>query len=199
MILLETDHASILKYRDAERCLRLLARMAVVFDDVIGTTIITVEDQRRGGPRSLAGCDVDSVRGWRAENGPSDRLDERARRVPDHEALHARLRAFDHVPRTRHRPPSLVLRPRPTTDADPQRRRPDPRTHRINRLMIRSAIRPIRCHGWALFCLALAAVCARADLPSPRLGSTASRHSAQQRVRRLKSRFSVRTSTTPKR
>ena len=35
--------------------------------------------------------------------------------------------------------------------------------------MIRSAIRPTRCHGWALFCLALAAVVARADLPSPRL------------------------------
>ncbi len=35
--------------------------------------------------------------------------------------------------------------------------------------MTRSAIRPTRCHGWALFCLAFAAVVARADLPSPRL------------------------------
>ena len=54
MILLETDHASILKYRDAERCLRLLARMAVVLDDVIGTTIITVEEQMRGWLATIA-------------------------------------------------------------------------------------------------------------------------------------------------
>ena len=48
MILLETDHASILKYRDTERCRRLIARLATVVDEVIGTTIITVEEQMRG-------------------------------------------------------------------------------------------------------------------------------------------------------
>jgi tRNA(fMet)-specific endonuclease VapC len=54
MILLETDHASVLKYRDTERCNRLVARLAAVVDEEIGTTIITVEEQMRGWLASIA-------------------------------------------------------------------------------------------------------------------------------------------------
>jgi len=54
MILLDTDHASVLKYRDTERCRRLVARLATVVDEVVGTTIITIEEQMRGWLASIA-------------------------------------------------------------------------------------------------------------------------------------------------
>ena len=54
MILLDTDHATVLKYRDTERCQRLMTRLAMVADDEIGTTIITVEEQMRGWLASIA-------------------------------------------------------------------------------------------------------------------------------------------------
>jgi tRNA(fMet)-specific endonuclease VapC len=54
VILLDTDHASILKYRDSERYNRLVARLATVVDETIGVTIITVEEQMRGWLASIA-------------------------------------------------------------------------------------------------------------------------------------------------
>ena len=54
MILLETDHASVLKYRDTERCRRLVARLALVVGEDIGTTIVTGEEQMRGWLASIA-------------------------------------------------------------------------------------------------------------------------------------------------
>lgn len=54
MILLETDHLSVLKYSGSERCIRLTARLAMVRDEVIGTTIITFEEQMRGWIASIA-------------------------------------------------------------------------------------------------------------------------------------------------
>lgn len=54
MILLDTDHASVLKYPDTARCTRLVARLALVGDEPIGVTIITVEEQMRGWLASIA-------------------------------------------------------------------------------------------------------------------------------------------------
>jgi tRNA(fMet)-specific endonuclease VapC len=54
VILLDTDHASALKYRDSERYKRLTARLATVIDEPIGVTIITVEEQMRGWLASIA-------------------------------------------------------------------------------------------------------------------------------------------------
>jgi tRNA(fMet)-specific endonuclease VapC len=48
VIVLDTDHTSVLKYRDTDRYSRLVARLATVQDDVVGTTIITVEEHMRG-------------------------------------------------------------------------------------------------------------------------------------------------------
>jgi len=54
VILLDTDHVSILKYRDSERYNRLAARLATVVDETIGVTIISVEGQMRGWLASIA-------------------------------------------------------------------------------------------------------------------------------------------------
>jgi tRNA(fMet)-specific endonuclease VapC len=54
VILLETDHLSVLKYSGSERCTRLTARLAMVTNEVIGTTIITVEEQMRGWMASIS-------------------------------------------------------------------------------------------------------------------------------------------------
>ena len=54
MILLDTDHATVLKYRDTVRCERLMTRLAMDPDDESGTTIITVEEQMRGWLASIA-------------------------------------------------------------------------------------------------------------------------------------------------
>jgi tRNA(fMet)-specific endonuclease VapC len=54
MILLDTDHASVLKYRDTARYNRLAARLAGVIDEPIGVTIITVEEQMRGWLAAIA-------------------------------------------------------------------------------------------------------------------------------------------------
>jgi tRNA(fMet)-specific endonuclease VapC len=54
VILLDTDHVSILKYRDRERYSRLAARVATVVDETIGVTIISVEEQMRGWLASIA-------------------------------------------------------------------------------------------------------------------------------------------------
>jgi hypothetical protein len=52
MILLDTDHLSLLKYTTNPRCQALAARLAVSADRQIGTTIISVEEQWRGCSRS---------------------------------------------------------------------------------------------------------------------------------------------------
>lgn len=54
MILLETDHVSVLKYHGTERCMRLIARLALLTHEMVGITIITVEEQMRGWLASLA-------------------------------------------------------------------------------------------------------------------------------------------------
>lgn len=48
MILLDTDHLTILKYPANPGCIALSARMDASPDQQIGTTIITVEEQWRG-------------------------------------------------------------------------------------------------------------------------------------------------------
>ncbi len=54
MILLDTDHATLLKYPNSERGRRLIARMeSVQYSEVIGIAIVTVEQRMRGW---LAGC-----------------------------------------------------------------------------------------------------------------------------------------------
>jgi tRNA(fMet)-specific endonuclease VapC len=48
MILLDTDHLTILKYMANPRCQKLIARMQASSDQQIGTTIISIEEQWRG-------------------------------------------------------------------------------------------------------------------------------------------------------
>src|SRR5437016_3148313 len=48
MILLDTDHLTLLKYTASPRCQVLIARMQASRDQQIGTTIISVEEQWRG-------------------------------------------------------------------------------------------------------------------------------------------------------
>jgi len=49
MILLDTDHLTVLRFRSAERCIRLVARMEAAGDEAFGTTI--VHTARIGLPR----------------------------------------------------------------------------------------------------------------------------------------------------
>jgi tRNA(fMet)-specific endonuclease VapC len=48
MILLDTDHLTILKYTEHPRCAALLARMQATPGEVFATTVINVEEQMRG-------------------------------------------------------------------------------------------------------------------------------------------------------
>lgn len=48
MILLDTDHLSLLKYPDNPRCAALTARLTASADQDIGTTIVSAEEQMRG-------------------------------------------------------------------------------------------------------------------------------------------------------
>jgi tRNA(fMet)-specific endonuclease VapC len=54
MILLDTDHISILEVPGSDRRARLVTRLALATDEVVGTTIITIEEQMRGWLVSLA-------------------------------------------------------------------------------------------------------------------------------------------------
>lgn len=54
MILLDTDHVTALKYQETARCQRLVAQLALVTDEVIGVTIVTVEEQMRGWLAAIA-------------------------------------------------------------------------------------------------------------------------------------------------
>jgi tRNA(fMet)-specific endonuclease VapC len=48
MNLLDTDHVTVLRYADDPRCVALEARLQAVRDDVVTTTVITLEEQMRG-------------------------------------------------------------------------------------------------------------------------------------------------------
>ena len=48
MILLDTDHLTVLRFRSGERCVRLVARMEAAGDEVFGTTIINAAEQMKG-------------------------------------------------------------------------------------------------------------------------------------------------------
>src|SRR5262245_27732098 len=55
MILLDTDHTTFLKYPDSERGQRLVARLtALQSDEMIGVTIVTVEERMRGWLAAIA-------------------------------------------------------------------------------------------------------------------------------------------------
>lgn len=54
MILLDTDHLTVLKYTDSERYGRLHARLLAAAPEPIGTTIINVEEQMRGWLAAIA-------------------------------------------------------------------------------------------------------------------------------------------------
>ena len=54
MIVLDTDHLTVLKYTGSERCLRLTARLNEGAGELIGTTVVNVEEQFRGWLSSLA-------------------------------------------------------------------------------------------------------------------------------------------------
>ncbi len=48
MILLDTDHLTVLRFRSGERCVRLIARMEAAKEELFGTTIINVAEQMKG-------------------------------------------------------------------------------------------------------------------------------------------------------
>ena len=54
MILLDSDHLTVLKYRGSERFVRLTERLSAVVGDPVGTTIVNIEEQMRGWLASLA-------------------------------------------------------------------------------------------------------------------------------------------------
>jgi len=54
MILLDSDHLTVLKYRGSERFTRLNERLRTVADEPIGTTIVNVKEQMRGWLASIA-------------------------------------------------------------------------------------------------------------------------------------------------
>jgi tRNA(fMet)-specific endonuclease VapC len=54
MILLDSDHLTVLKYRGSERYIRLTERLQAAGSVPVGTTIVNVEEQMRGWLASLA-------------------------------------------------------------------------------------------------------------------------------------------------
>jgi tRNA(fMet)-specific endonuclease VapC len=48
MIILDTDHISVLSHPESERGRRLIARLAEHGEDVLAVTCVTVEEQMRG-------------------------------------------------------------------------------------------------------------------------------------------------------
>jgi tRNA(fMet)-specific endonuclease VapC len=48
VILLDTDHLTVLRFRSGERCVRLIARMEAAADEVFGTTVINAAEQLKG-------------------------------------------------------------------------------------------------------------------------------------------------------
>ena len=54
MILLDTDHLTLLKYLESERCQHLREKLVASPDQNIGTTVINVEEQMRGWLAAIA-------------------------------------------------------------------------------------------------------------------------------------------------
>ncbi len=54
MILLDTDHLTVLKYTDSERHARLHGRLVTAAPELVGTTIVNVEEQMRGWLSAIA-------------------------------------------------------------------------------------------------------------------------------------------------
>lgn len=54
MILLDTDHLTVLKYTDSKRFARLHGRLVAATPELIGTTIVNVEEQMRGWLSAIA-------------------------------------------------------------------------------------------------------------------------------------------------
>lgn len=54
MIILDTDHATVMKYQNSERYIRLTSKLSTLNNEKIGTTIITIEEQMRGWLASIA-------------------------------------------------------------------------------------------------------------------------------------------------
>jgi len=54
VILLDTDHLTALKYTDSERYARLHGRLLAAAPELIGTTIVNVEEQMRGWMAAIA-------------------------------------------------------------------------------------------------------------------------------------------------
>jgi len=54
VILLDTDHLIVLKYTDSERYARLHGRLLAAAPELIGTTIVNVEEQMRGWLSAIA-------------------------------------------------------------------------------------------------------------------------------------------------
>ena len=54
MILLDSDHLSVLRFRTGERAIRLAGRLALATDPQLGTTIANVEEAMRGWLATLA-------------------------------------------------------------------------------------------------------------------------------------------------
>ena len=73
MILLDTDHLSVLQIPASDRRTRLVARLAMAGEEVIGTTIVSVEEQTRGWLAAIA-KERQSRRQVRAYRGLSDSL-----------------------------------------------------------------------------------------------------------------------------
>ena len=62
MILLDTDHLTVLKYIDSERCRTLRNRLADSDEEWVGTTIVNVEEQMRGWLASISRETITSPR-----------------------------------------------------------------------------------------------------------------------------------------
>ena len=54
MILLDSDHLTVLQYTSSDRCQRLRARLEAARGQVVGTTIVNVEEQMRGWLATIA-------------------------------------------------------------------------------------------------------------------------------------------------
>jgi hypothetical protein len=54
VILLDTDHLTVLKYTDSERHARLHSRLLAAAPEPIGTTIVSVQEQMRGRLSAIA-------------------------------------------------------------------------------------------------------------------------------------------------
>ena len=72
MIVLDSDHLSVLRFRTGERAIRLAGRLALSADPFIGTTIVNVEEAMRGW--------IDGPRLERERVAEPDRRTERVRR-----------------------------------------------------------------------------------------------------------------------